>query len=73
MKARIEELYGSVLNMLKENKSFISDAYMYQILNGRYTNFSLLIAQELKRMLKLETMEELIDMVEEIKNEHKEV
>ena len=73
MKARIEELYGSVLNMLKENKSFISDAYMYQILNGRYTNFSLLIAQELKRMLKLETMEGLIDMVEEIKNEHKEV
>lgn len=73
MKARIEELYGSVLNMLKENNSFISDAYMYQILNGRYTNFSLLIAQELKRMLKLETMEELIDMVEEIKNEHKEV
>ena len=59
--------------MLKENKSFISDAYMYQILNGRYTNFSLLIAQELKRMLKLETMEELLEMVDEIKNEHKEV
>ena len=73
MKARIEQLYGSVLNMLKENKSFISDAYMYQILNGRYTNFSLLIAQELKRMLKLETMEELLEMVDEIKNEHKEV
>ena len=73
MRERIEQLYGSVLNMLKENKSFISDAYMYQILNGRYTNFSLLIAQELKRMLKLETMEELLEMVDEIKNEHKEV
>lgn len=73
MRERIEQLYGSVLNMLKENKSFISDAYMYQILNGRYTNFSLLIAQELKRMLKLDTMEELLEMVDEIKNEHKEV
>ena len=46
---------------------------MYQILNGRYTNFSIQVAQELKRMLKLETMEELIEMVDEIKNEHKEV
>jgi len=73
MRERIEQLYGSVLNMLKENKSFISDAYMYQILNGRYTNFSLLIALELKRMLKLDTMEELLEMVDEIKNEHKEV
>lgn len=73
MKERIEELYGNVLNMLKETDSFISDAYMYQILNGRYTNFSIQVAQELKRMLKLETMEELIEMVDEIKNEHKEV
>lgn len=73
MKERIKELYGNVANMLEETDSFISYGYMYQILRGDYTNFSIQIAQELKRMLKLDTMEELLKMVDEIKNEHKEV
>ena len=67
MKERIEKTYGSVANMLKETDTFISYGYMYQILRGDYTNVSLSIAKELKRILKLSSLDEVAELIDEIK------
>ena len=40
---------------------------MYQILRGDYTNVSLSIAKELKRILKLSSLDEVAELIDEIK------
>ena len=67
MKERIKNLYGSVDKMLSKNNTFISRTYIYQLLNGESNNVSLKVAQELKKLLNLNNIEELIILLEENK------
>lgn len=63
MKARIEELYGSVDKMIAKTNSNISRSYIYQMINGEYTNISLKVALELKEILFLNSVEEIIPLI----------
>lgn len=65
MKEIIESLYGSVDNLLKETKPSISRSYIYKILKKDKKNITLQVAQELKEILKLNTLEELIIILDE--------
>lgn len=67
MKERIKNLYGSVDKMLSKNNTFISRTYIYQLLSGESNNVSLKVAQELKKLLNLNNIEELIILLEENK------
>ena len=63
MKARIEELYGSVDKMLAKTNSNISRSYIYQMINDQKTNISLKVALELKEMLFLNSVEDIIPLI----------
>lgn len=65
----IKDKYGSVDNLLKETNTQISRSYLYQIINGDKTNLSVEIAKELVTILELNSIEELL----EILNANKEV
>ena len=63
MKARIEELYGSVDKMLTKTNSNISRSYIYQMINDQNTNITLKVALELKEMLFLNSVEDIIPLI----------
>lgn len=66
---RIKELYGSVDNMIKETGTQISRAYFYHIITGRRKNVTLDIAQELVTILKLNNIEELMELIHDSNTE----
>ena len=63
MKARIEELYGSVDKMLTKTNSNISRSYIYQMIYDKNTNITLKVAMELKEMLFLNSVEDIIPLI----------
>lgn len=63
--SKIKELYGSVDQMLKATETTISRSYIYQIINGEKKNISVEVARELVRILKLNSIEELMELINE--------
>ena len=63
MKERIEMLYGSVDKMLTKTNSNISRSYIYQMINDKNTNITLKVAIELKEMLFLNSVEDIIPLI----------
>ena len=63
MKARIEELYGSVDKMIAKTNSNISRSYIYLMINDKNVNISLKVALELKEMLFLNSVEDIIPLI----------
>lgn len=63
MKERIIMLYGSVDKMLEKTGNFISRAYLYKLINGKKANITLQVAQELKEVLELESLDELVKLL----------
>ena len=59
----IKEIYGSVDQMLKATDTSISRSYIYQIINGEKKNLSVDIAKELVTILKLNSIEELMEVI----------
>lgn len=59
----IKEIYGSVDQMLKATDTTISRSYIYQIINGEKKNLSVDIAKELVTILKLNSIEELMEVI----------
>ena len=64
VKERINMLFGSVDKMLEKTGNFISRAYLYKLINGEKTNITLQIALELKEVLELDTLEELVILLD---------
>ena len=62
---RIKELYGSVDKMIKAAEPNISRTYLYQIIRGEYTNVTLDVAKELVKLLQLNSIEELITLLDD--------
>ena len=69
----IKEIYGSVDKMIETTGTLISRSYIYQIISGEKTNISTLIAKELVTLLKLNSIEELMEIIDEPKRESEEV
>ena len=67
MKECIKKLYGSVDNMLEITDTFISRSYIYQIINGD-TNITLKVAAEIKDLLDLDTLEDVVNLLENENN-----
>ena len=62
IRKRIVQLYGNPDNMIRVTGTFISRSYLYNIING-YSNISLKVMLELKKILQLDTIDELLVML----------
>lgn len=65
----IKEKYGSVDKLIEETNTLISRSYLYQIISGDKTNLSVDMAKELVTILGLNSIEELMEII----NANKEV
>jgi len=63
LKERIKILYGSVDKMLKKTGNFTSRSYLYQLISGEKVNISLQMALELKEVLQIDTLKELVALL----------
>jgi hypothetical protein len=63
LKELIENKYGSVDKMIKTTNTEISRSYLYQLINEEMPNPSLNTAKELLTLLDLNTLEELMDIL----------
>lgn len=67
MKEIINEKYGSVDKFIKSTNINISRSYLYQIIGGYKVNLSIDVAKELVDLLELESIDKLMDLLNEIK------
>ena len=67
MKDIINEKYGSVDKFIKSTNINISRSYLYQIIGGYKTRLSIDVAKELVDLLELESIDKLMDLLNEIK------
>ena len=67
MKDIINEKYGSVDKFIKSTNINISRSYLYQIIGGYKTRLSIDVANELVDLLELESIDKLMDLLNEIK------
>ena len=65
--SKINELYGSVDNMIKETNTTLSRSYIYQICNGNKSNITIEVAKELMKLLKLNSIDEVLELLNEPK------
>ncbi len=65
----IKEKYGSVDKLIEETNTLISRSYLYQIVGGDKTNLSVDVARELTKILGLNSIEDLLEII----NANKEV
>lgn len=63
LKELIENKYGSVDKMISATNTEISRSYLYQLINEETPNPSLNTAKELLTLLDLNTLEELMDIL----------
>lgn len=56
----IKNIYGGVDKMIEATNTAISRSYLYQIIAGEKTNLSVEVATELVTLLKLNSIEELM-------------
>jgi predicted metal-dependent phosphotriesterase family hydrolase len=59
----IKEKYGSVDKLIEETNTLISRSYLYQIVGGDKTNLSVDVAKELTKILELNSIEELLEII----------
>ena len=64
---KINELYGSVDQMIKETNTTLSRSYIYQICNGNKSNITIEVAKELMKLLKLNSIDEVLELLNEPK------
>lgn len=64
---KINELYGSVDQMIKETNTTLSRSYIYQICNGNKSNITIEVAKELMKLLKLNSIDEVLELLHEPK------
>ena len=67
VKEIIKEKYGSVDKLIKATNTNISRSYLYQIISGHKIRLSIDVAKELTDILELESMDKLMDLLNEIK------
>lgn len=63
----IKKKFGSVDNMIASTNTQISRSYIYQIISGEKINISVDVAKELVSILELNSIEELLGFIYEIK------
>lgn len=61
----IEDKYGSIDKMLEQTETDISRSYLYEIISGKKTNITLKVAEELKRLLDLPTLEDVQKLIKQ--------
>jgi len=59
----IKELYGSVDQMLSSADVKISRSYIYQLISGEKVNITVDTARELVKLLKLNSIEDLMELL----------
>ena len=64
---KINELDGSVDQMIKETNTTLSRSYIYQICNGNKSNITIEVAKELMKLLKLNSIDEVLELLHEPK------
>jgi hypothetical protein len=63
----IKKKFGSVDNMIASTNTQISRSYIYQIISGEKINISVDVAKELVSILELNSIEELLGFIYDIK------
>ena len=63
MKELIKNKYGSIDKMLKETNTFISRSYLYQICNGEKKGLTIKLANELVKLLDLDSINTLMEII----------
>ena len=63
LKDRINTMYGNVDQMIRKTGTFLSRSYLYLIINNCHPNITLKVMLELKKLLQLDTLDELLVML----------
>ena len=63
IKDRINSMYGNIDQMIRKTGTFLSRSYLYLIVNNCNPNITLKVMLELKKLLQIDTMDELLIML----------
>ena len=61
----IKRKYGSIDKMIEETNTFISRSYLYQICANQKTKLSIEYAQEIVKILELNSIDELLELLKD--------